>query len=428
MRRAAPAGTPVVLEFGAASFRAGLAAELAPSQILSSTGNEQTGFSDKLSPAISQLCTATVGKADLGNHAAVIPTTPLASREELEACTEVFFEEFSAGMLHLPHALETSLFSSGRTHGVSVESGQDTTLVACIWRGHAFNSSLRQIAGMAGRDCDEAMLAELKDEPLLFRDASDDDHDDGGGGDDVKNGSAGARTRVVVPTLAGLSPAALLDTARRIKEQHSFIPTREPPRAHVTRHREGRVYYLPDGTGLRIPNLVAACLHRRIFKPPPPTSSAAEAAAGKAKNKNKSDDESKSKKGDDEDHPALGELHNLGPHQPPLHAWVNDAVINGVPANMAKLRLDMFRNVVPGGGNTMHEGFCEALEEHVDEASPPMIMGGKVVVDVDKSRDRQYRAWAGGSVLAALDGLVDRSVTKAEYEEMGRGRALEKCC
>ena len=74
-----------------------------------------------------------------------------------------------------------------------------------------------------------------------------------------------------------------------------------------------------------------------------------------------------------------------------------------------ELHSDMFSNIVLSGGNTLFDGFGERLQKSVQS-----YLGKDTLVRVVAPADRRYSAWIGGSIMASLSTFKSRWISKAE--------------
>ncbi|EKF29108.1 actin-like protein, putative [Trypanosoma cruzi marinkellei] len=83
------------------------------------------------------------------------------SRKDRERICELFFESFDIPQLAMTNAAAATLYSTGRTTGLVVDSGEDCTTVNAVWEGynlqHTFHSS-----PIAGRVLTDRLLEYLR--------------------------------------------------------------------------------------------------------------------------------------------------------------------------------------------------------------------------------------------------------------------------
>ena len=94
---------------------------------------------------------------------------------------------------------------------------------------------------------------------------------------------------------------------------------------------------------------------------------------------------------------------------------LSDAICNSVRKCDVGIRNELFSNIVLSGGNTMFPGLVERLKASLRRLAPV-----NTKVEVIAHPDRNYSAWRGGSILAALKPDSDDAwIKRFEYEEHG---------
>lgn len=82
----------------------------------------------------------------------------------------------------------------------------------------------------------------------------------------------------------------------------------------------------------------------------------------------------------------------------------------------ADVRKSACKNVVLSGGNTMFSGLTMRLQIEMNKIFPSSF--GVKVKEIPHA-DRHYAAWNGGSVMASLDSMESKWVTRKDYIEQG---------
>jgi len=89
------------------------------------------------------------------------------------------------------------------------------------------------------------------------------------------------------------------------------------------------------------------------------------------------------------------------------------------------VRPDLYRNIVLVGGNTLIQGFEDRFKREIEGLAPKSE--SKVKINVIAPKNRQYSSWIGGSVFGLMPTFHDLSLSKEDYEEMGEnGLAILK--
>lgn len=82
-------------------------------------------------------------------HPILLTEVPLNPKANREMMTQIMFETFNAPAFHVSIHATLSLFASGRTTGVVLDSGADVTHVVPIYEGFSVTHSIQQL-GFAG--------------------------------------------------------------------------------------------------------------------------------------------------------------------------------------------------------------------------------------------------------------------------------------
>ena len=86
------------------------------------------------------------------------------------------------------------------------------------------------------------------------------------------------------------------------------------------------------------------------------------------------------------------------------------------------IKLDLYRNIILAGGNTLFPGIERRFEKEINALAPATI-NCKVIAPPE----REYSSWIGGSILASLSTFEEMWVTREEYDESGPGIIHRKC-
>ncbi|EFC45629.1 hypothetical protein NAEGRDRAFT_88141 [Naegleria gruberi] len=101
---------------------------------------------------------------------------------------------------------------------------------------------------------------------------------------------------------------------------------------------------------------------------------------------------------------------------------VHELVTKSIQDCTIDVRMDLYRNILPAGGNTMISNFTGRLKCEVEALAPP---NAKVKVIDDASR--KYSAWNGMATLSNMSSFQDKWYTKEYYEENGSSSLLRSC-
>lgn len=87
------------------------------------------------------------------------------------------------------------------------------------------------------------------------------------------------------------------------------------------------------------------------------------------------------------------------------------------------VRPDLYRNIVLVGGCTLISGFEDRFKREIEALAPKSE--SKVKINVIAPKTRQYSSWIGGSVFCLMPTFSENSLTKEEYEEEGKDSILK---
>lgn len=82
------------------------------------------------------------------------------------------------------------------------------------------------------------------------------------------------------------------------------------------------------------------------------------------------------------------------------------------------VRPELYKNIVLAGGCTLVNGFEERFKREIEALAPKSE--SKVKINVIAPKTRQYSSWIGGSVFCLMPTFKDDSITKEDYEEVGK--------
>lgn len=88
-------------------------------------------------------------------------------REERERLCEIFFEGFDFPQLAIADAAAATVYSTGRTTGLVVDSGEGCTTINALWEGYKLQHA-SHFSSVAGRVLTDRLLAFLRDKGYPF--------------------------------------------------------------------------------------------------------------------------------------------------------------------------------------------------------------------------------------------------------------------
>ncbi|XP_010165701.2 alpha-centractin-like, partial [Antrostomus carolinensis] len=104
-------------------------------------------------------------------HPVLLTEAPLNPRKNRERAAEVFFETFNVPALFISMQAVLSLYATGRTTGVVLDSGDGVTHAVPIYEGFAMPHSIMRI-DIAGRDVSRFLRLYLRKEGYDFHTTS----------------------------------------------------------------------------------------------------------------------------------------------------------------------------------------------------------------------------------------------------------------
>ncbi|ELT93218.1 hypothetical protein CAPTEDRAFT_101436, partial [Capitella teleta] len=147
-------------------------------------------------------------------HPVLLTEAPLNPRRNREKAAEVFFETFNVPALFISMQAVLSLYASGRTTGVVLDSGDGVSHAVPIYEGFAMPHSIMR-TDIAGRDVTRFLRLLLRKEGHNFH------------------------------------TSAEFEIVRTIKERACYLST-NPQKEETVDSVEKQQYTLPDGSSLEI--------------------------------------------------------------------------------------------------------------------------------------------------------------------------------
>jgi len=106
-------------------------------------------------------------KVNAEEHPVLLTEAPLNPRKNREKAAEIFFETFGCPALFVSAQAILSLYASGRTTGVVLDSGDGVTHVVPVYEGFALPHAVMR-SDIAGRDVTENLMLQLRRSGHVF--------------------------------------------------------------------------------------------------------------------------------------------------------------------------------------------------------------------------------------------------------------------
>ena len=100
-------------------------------------------------------------------HPVLLTEPPLNPRQNRDTAAQILFEQFNVPAIYMSIQAVLSLYASGRTTGIVLDSGDGVTHAVPVYEGFAIPSSIRRI-DVAGRDITEHMQLLLRKNGHVF--------------------------------------------------------------------------------------------------------------------------------------------------------------------------------------------------------------------------------------------------------------------
>lgn len=269
-------------------------------------------------------------------HPVLLTEAPLNPRANRDTAAQILFETFNVPALYTSIQAVLSLYASGRTTGIVLDSGDGVSHAVPVYEGFAISNSIRRI-DVAGRDVTEELQRLLRKSGHVFH------------------------------------TSAEKEVVKMIKEKTSYVaqnPKKEEKEWHNANNRgtesKAMEYVLPDGKKLKI--------GPERFRAPE----------------------------------ILFDPGLIGLEWPGLHQILYDSISR---ADM-DLRKALFGNIVLSGGSTMIKGFGDRLLQEVQA-----IVNKETRIKIFAPPERLYSTWIGGSILAGLSTFRKMHVTIDDWHD-----------
>ena len=303
------------------------------------------------------------------DHPVLLTEAPMNPKANREKMTQIMFETFNSPAMYVGIQAVLSLYSSGRTTGIVLDSGDGVTHTVPIYEGYSLPHAVLRI-DMAGRDMTDWMVKLLTERGNSF--------------------VTSAEREIVRDIKEKLSYVALVCCHAPMPCTRLMWRTRTHTHTHTNATQDfdeemslassssslEKDYELPDGQVITVGSERFRC-PEALFKPQ-----------------------------------FIGLEAN----------GIHETVYNSIMKCDIDVRKDLYANIVLSGGTTMYEGLADRLSKEVTNLAP-----NSMKIKVVAPPERKYSVWIGGSILSSLSTFASMWVKKEEYDESGPGIVHKKC-
>eukprot|EP00948_MAST-09A_sp_MAST-9A-sp1_P004148 g4148.t1 len=303
-------------------------------------------------------------------HPVLLTEAPLNPRRNREKAAEYFFEKSNAPALYVSPQATLSLYASGKTTGVVLDSGAGVTHAVPVYEGFNLNHAVTRV-DIAGRDVDDYLQRLLRRAGYIFHTSAEQEV-----------------VRMIKETSCYVSyDRATINRGFSSQQRHNGNASTGSTSSNTPEEAKGgkntdnaqpnddslTEYRLPDGRLLRLGSKERTLAPEILFDP------------------------------------AL-----IGSEYTGVHECLMDSILK----SDLDLRRTLFSDIVLAGGSTLFRGYGDRLLNELRRLSERANFG-EIKIRINAPPNRKELCWIGGSILASLATFKKMWITKDEYNEHG---------